>query len=221
MNKPFRVLIAAVLFVSLSGLALAQEGKDLDAFLGDDSPALLFQVDQLSLGNWNGGIGMMFSSGSTMHWRFALHPRFSDSGSDLTDSLGTNVDDESSAYGMGISISPFWVVSKTTDFFITAGVTGFYRYTSESTINRRRYNPPYIERNFNEQYFSIGGNMGVGWAVSSAIALHGEYHLGVGARVTSTEELVGTEGGMLNKSEWTSDGISLGYSATLSLLVRL
>jgi hypothetical protein len=222
MNTTSRNLVIALLFACCAGVSQAQEGGTADAFLSDGRPALLFQADQLSLSTWNGGIGMTFSSNDVLHWRFAFHPRFVNRVQDFTDSSGTTRAEETGRYGLGLSIAPFWVLSKSDAFFLTVGVSGFYQYSSESSIQRKNRSAiPYSARNTTYQNFSAGGNLGVGWAISPSIVLHGEYHLTAEGVIENNEERYGKEFGLLGRLEWMRDNYTLAYRAMLSLLVRI
>lgn len=221
MNKPFRVLIAAVLFVSLSGLAQAQEGKDLDAFLADDSPALLFGLSQLSLQNWDGGIGIMCSADEDFHWRLAFFPRFGDTGGEFTDSLGTSDGSSTGSYGLGLSVAPFWVLSKQGDFFVSGGVRAYIGYSRSHNESPWRGSNWYQEATRTYLSASVGGNFGVAWVITPSVALHGEYLLGLGYQSESGNEKRGPDINLLQEMDYSSYSLHLSYGASLSLMVRL
>lgn len=211
MNKPFRVLIAAALFVSLSGLALAQEGKDLDAFLEDDSPALLFGIYDVSLRNWQGGIGMMFSSAEDFHWRFSFSPNVA---SDEVDPPDTSQLAQSSDFtSVGVTAAPFWVLSTSERMALTGGPSLGYRYEVQKWWMEGNWRRPETENTSTEHSISVGADFGVLYALTDAIAVHAEYRLQWNYTINRQEDYSQVE---KDRTQW-----NLFSFAAFSMVIRL
>lgn len=212
-----RMLFVVLLCWTLGGAALAQEaerpakdGKRLAVFLADGSPALLFQVNEMTLRQWNGGIGMMFSASESLHWRVAFSPRFSESVSKSTynSSISQPYENTTTTSGVSISFGPMWVLYRKGEFCFTAGQEFTYVYqrekhqVSSNSLSRENHN------------FGLSGSFGAGYALTDGLLMQAEYLLGIGYGSSSQEE--NPRSLVTDFNNW-----SLASSARLGLLVRL
>lgn len=211
-----RMLFVLLMCGTLGGAALAQqaerpakEGEKLAVFLADGSPALLFQVNELTLQQWNGGIGMMFSASESMHWRVAFSPRFSESVSKMTDTsiISQPYENSTTTSGVGVSFGPMWVLYRKGEFCFTAGPAFTYMYLRQKFQGSN-------SQSREDHIFGLNGSFGAGYALTDGLLMQAEYVLGIGYGSSSQEEKP--------RSRVTDfDNWSLASSARLSLLVRL
>ena len=212
-----RMLFVVLMFWTLGGAALAQEaerpakeGERLAVFLADGSPALLFQVNELTLQQWNGGIGMMFSASESVHWRVAFSPRFSESVSKSTYNSSSSQPYEYTATTSGVSVSfgPMWVLYRKGEFCFTAGPELTYVYL------REKYQASSNSESRENHTFGLYGSFGAGYALTDGLMMQAEYVLGIGYGSGSHEE--NPRSLVTDYNSW-----SLSSSARLGLLVRL
>ena len=175
MGTTNRLFIAAVLFVTLSGLSLAQEGEDLSAFLKDDAPALLFGVYDVSLTTWQGGIGVMLSPMENFHWRFSFSPRVESYESTPSDTSNLDVSNDNTI--LRVTAAPFWVLSQSGRTAFTAGPSLAYSYGILNQWWEGNWRRPEAEATRTTHSITIGANFGVLYALTDAIVLHAEYVL--------------------------------------------
>lgn len=212
-----RLLTVVLLCWTLGAAALAQEaerpaqeGEKLAGFLADGSPALLFQVNELTLQQWNGGIGMMFSASESVHWRVAFSPRFSESVSKLTDTsrFSGPYEDTRTTSGVSVSFGPMWVLYRKGEFCFTAGPEFTYMYL------REKYQGSYNSESWENHNFRLNGSFGAGYALTDGLLMHAEYVLGIGYGSGSHEEYPRSH--VTDSNSW-----GLASSARLGLIVRL
>ncbi|MBE0643688.1 MAG: hypothetical protein IH600_06375 [Bacteroidetes bacterium] len=215
MGNTGRLFIIVTLFILFSSGLHAQEGENLNAFLADDSPALMFQVSDLSLQSWNGGVGMMFSASEDVHWRFSLSPKFSGSDNSSSDTVYGPSEDNSTRLGVGISGGRFCVLYRKGSLCITAGPEVGYVYTNESRKQSRR-NIIQSETTTGTHLLSLSGTFGAGYALSTTVMLHAEYLLGASYSFSSSDNTQAYGVVAVERSDW-----SLASSARLGLMIRL
>ncbi len=213
MGNTGRWLLIVSLLMLLPAAAHAQEEENLKAFLADDSPALLFQVSELSLQSWNGGVGMMFSVSEDMHWRFSLAPKFSGSVNSSSDTIYGPPEENRTTLGVGIAGGPIWVLYRRRNFCVTAGPEFGYEFRTEDHESIRR-GTVQGDWTTTSHILSLRGAFGAGFALSPSIALHAEYLFGGAYQFDESENRL--QYGTSELSSW-----SLMTSARLGLIIRL
>ncbi len=212
MGNSGRWLLIVSLLVVLAVGARAQEDENLKAFLADDSPALLFQVSDLSLQSWNGGVGMMFSASESFHWRIALSPNYITSTSTSTDTAARG--SSGSVLSMHLTLAPMWVLSTMGDLALTGGPSVGYGY--DRSVEEReaswRYSASKSTRD--DHFVSAGGTIGALYALTPAIAMQAEYQVDMRYSLTTSEDSRSPH--LDELSQWKI--ITFGR---LSLLIRL
>lgn len=211
MGRFGRWMLLASLFLILTNGVRAQEGVRLKSFLADDSPALLFQINQLSLERWNGGVGMMFSASENLHWRFSISPKISNSGNTTSDTAYGELTNSTSRTGISVTGGPMWVLYRNGEFCFTAGGELSYSYEH---LNEERGVGELSPSTTASNYIGFSANFGAGFVPAEGLLLHAEYLLGgqYGFSSNSTE-------GTTRTHETTS--LWVGVSARLTLIVRL
>ncbi len=210
MGNAARWFVLIAVFMIVPAALHAQEGEKLETFLADGSPALLFQINELTLQQWNGGIGMMFSASEHVHWRVAFSPSFSESVSKLSDTAMYSPPYENTTTTSGVSVffGPMWVLYRREEFCFTAGPEFSYAY------QMRKYQGTSSSESNEYHTFGLNGSFGAGYALTDGLLMHAEYVLGIGYGNGTTKE-------SRRSGEMESDSWSLASSARLGLLVRL
>jgi hypothetical protein len=208
------ILLTSLLLLLLTTGVRAQDGENLKGFLADDSPALLFELNQLTLTNWNGGVGMMFSASEDLHWRFSISPRVSGRMDKSSDSTIRTHEGNYSTVGMYIGGGPVWVLYRKGDFCFTAG-TGISYGITHMTSEYLEPNSPTEERSSTAHSIGLNGTFGAGFAVSRVLMLHAEYLFSGSYRYSSDKNQFRNR--ETERTEW-----SLGTTlARLGLIIRL
>jgi hypothetical protein len=210
MRTTGRMLAVLLLCWAIGDVSLAQEGEKLETFLADGSPALLFQIDGLTLQSWYGGIGMMFSASERVHWRVAFSPRFSESVSKSSDTAMSSQPYENTKTTSGVSVffGPMWVLYRKGEFCFTAGPEFIYEYQMQ------KYQWTSSSESYENHTFGLNGSFGAGYALTDGLLMHAEYVLKIGYDSGTTKE-------SRRSDETESDSWYLASSARLGLLVRL
>lgn len=199
-------MLCAAAFLLLPHNTRSQQASALDGFLGDGAPAILFEVNSLSLDDYSGGLGIWYSISETFHWTFVLSPSLNGTNYEqrgLNDLSTTKF----SGYSLGLTAAPFWILDTDGDFCLTAGpllsyAIGLSKHEGTFTPPRETYD---IETT--EHSLTIGAQAGAGYALTPSLLLHLQYRLyGLGSWWGATSPPV----------RWHFDAIGL-----LSLGVRL
>jgi hypothetical protein len=201
--------LLVVLFLLLPHDAAAQQASALDGFLGDPTPALLFEVTSLSLEKFSGGIGIWYSVSENFHWSFVLSPSLIRRNNEQRD-LDESYTSTSSSYRLELTAAPIWILDTDGDFCFTAGPVLSYSlgwWTDEYATT-----PPgkVSLRQGTDHSITTGVQVGAGYALTPSLLLHLQYRMFAHGGWRSAS---GTD---TRSEDWVIDSIGL-----LSLGVRL
>ena len=201
--------LCIVLFLVLPHNTRSQQTSALDSFLGDGAPAILFEVNSLSLDDYSGGLGIWYSVSENFHWTFVLSPALT-----RGENHDRGVEDVNTTkfswYRLGLTAAPLWVLDTDDDFCLTSGpllsyAIGLWKYEEAFTSPEELY-----ESETTEHSLTIGAQAGAGYALTPSLLLHLQYRLyGLGSWSSA-------DGATSQPVRWHFDAMGL-----LSLGVRL
>lgn len=213
------LFIAAVLFCGevLRAQGSIDEDSHLGGFMRRQAPALLFSVNQLDLEAYGGGIGVMLPGSERMQWRIAFTPDFMTDAQEWFDEDTLLSSRESSGMQLGFSVAPLWLLHSFDEVAATLSPSLGYSYHHQ-TWDETRYEGGQViqvaDGSLDRHYLRAGVSLGAGVALSPAIFLLGEYHLGAIYEMSSSES---------NPSDRFEerDRLTVSSATTLTLAVRL
>lgn len=201
--------LCIVVFLVLPHNVWAQQASALEGFLGDGAPAILFEVNSLSLDDYSGGLGIWYSVSENFHWTFVLSPSLNGTNNEHRE-LGDLSTRKFSSYSLGLTAAPFWILDSDGDLCLTAGpllsyAIGLWKYEEAFTSPEELY-----ESETTEHSLTIGAQAGAGYALTPSLLLHLQYRLyGLGSWSSA-------DGATSQPVRWHFDAMGL-----LSLGVRL
>jgi hypothetical protein len=167
------VALCAVLF--FGGTATAQRGDSACTFFSACGPALLFEVQDLSLASYEGGVGLGWVCSPRLLARVSLNVRTDSRREEDSDyQPSTTV---TNSHTIGVQVSPWFMLYRTTPVFtfcgpVIGGTRGYWKSTTE------RIDSAYTAVSWSEHKdwtLNFGALLGLGVEAMERIVLTAEY----------------------------------------------
>ena len=175
MKNLFLLVFSFVLFI-IPGWSSAQELSSTEIFLSSRKPALLFEIRDFGLDQYEGGIGMALSGPDQLLWRFSVRGSYNNQTSFESNEHRTRENDRTN-WTLGAVFTPTWIIPLDERFVVNLGPSFGYQYGSN--VNNSQYMEDGVSTVYRQSnHFNnllVGVNAGVGITISGRILLLAEY----------------------------------------------